>query len=61
VGIGVGDGGEGVVPFYSGGEAVANVSAFLEGFGRYGEEKRWRAAPFRVEERRWLGGLVPIQ
>jgi hypothetical protein len=42
-------------------EAVADVSAFLEGFGHYGEEKRWGAAPFRVEERRWLGGLVPIQ
>jgi hypothetical protein len=33
---------------------------FLEGFGHYGEEKRWGAVTFRVLERRWRGGLVPI-
>jgi hypothetical protein len=65
-GISGGDGGEGVTPFYSGGEerrgeeAVAGVGGFLEGFGHYGEEKRWGAVTFRVLERRWRDGLIPI-
>jgi hypothetical protein len=46
--------------WWGGEEVVAGVGGFLEGFGCYGEEKRRGVASFRVEERRWRGGSVPI-